>query len=134
MCNESPPNPQSNVTVSPPFGSCWHKRRWLNQNCFWIDINEQTYLLNTLWLFSFYEIIASQFFCNQMKLHRKRKLEIIFWTQNFLRVKLSTLRNWSQDKLFSFASIDLKFGMLTKIWFQSTFSKFCNILVTLRQK
>ena len=83
VCNGSPPNPQSNETVSPPFGSRWRKRRRLNQNCFWIDINEQIYLLNTLWLFSFYEIIVSQFSCNQMKLDRKRKSEIIFWRQNF---------------------------------------------------
>ena len=79
----SPPNPQSNETVSPPFGSRWRKRRRLNQNCFWIDINEQIYLLNILWLFSFYEIIVSQFPCNQMKLDRKRNFEITFWSQNF---------------------------------------------------
>ena len=83
VCNGSPPNPQSRETVSPPFGSCWRKRRQLNQNCFWIDINEQIYLLNTFWLFSFYEIIVSQFSCNQMKLDRKRKFEIIFSRQNF---------------------------------------------------
>ena len=83
LCNRSPPNPQSNETVFPLFGSCWRKRRRLNQNCFWIDINKQIYLLNTLWLFSFYEIIVSLFSCNQMKLDRKRKSEIIFWRQNF---------------------------------------------------
>ena len=83
VCNGSPPNPQRNGTVSPQFGSRWCKRRPLNQNCFWIDINEQIYLLNTLWLFSFYEIIVSQFSCNQMKLDWKRKFEIIFWRQNF---------------------------------------------------
>ena len=74
---------KSDETVSPPFGSRWRKRRRLNQNCFWIDINKQIYLLNTLWLFSFYEIIASQCSCNQMKLDQKRKFEIIFWRQNF---------------------------------------------------
>ena len=83
VCNESPPNLQSNETVSPTFGSRLRKRRQLNQNCFWIDINEQIYLLNTLWLFSFYEIIVSQFSWNQMKLNWKRKFEIIFWRQNF---------------------------------------------------
>ena len=83
VCNGSPPNPQSNETVSPPFGSRWRKRRRLNQNCFWIDINKQIYLLNTLWLFSFFEIIVLQFSCNQTKLDRKRKFEIIFWCQNF---------------------------------------------------
>ena len=41
MCNGSSPIPQSNETVSPPFGSGWRKRSWLNQNCFWIDINEE---------------------------------------------------------------------------------------------
>ena len=81
--NNSPPNPQSNETVSLPFGSRWRKRRRLNQNCFWIDINKQIYLLNTLWLFSFFEIIVLQFSCNQTKLDRKRKFEIIFWCQNF---------------------------------------------------
>ena len=83
VCNGSLPNPQCNETVSPLFGSRWCKRRWLNQNCFWIDINEQIYLLNTLWLFTFYEIIVSQFSCNQMKLDQKRKFEMIFWCQNF---------------------------------------------------
>ena len=83
VCNGSLPNLQSNETVPPTFRSSWRKRRRLNQNCFWIDINEQIYLLNTLWLFSFYEIIVSQFSCNQMKLDRKRKFEIIFWRQNF---------------------------------------------------
>ena len=83
VCNGSPPNPQSSETVSPPYGSRWRKRRRLNQNRFWIGINKQIYLLNTLWLFSFYEIIVSQFFCNQMKLDRKRKFETIFWRQNF---------------------------------------------------
>ena len=83
VCNGSPPNLQSRETVSPPFGSCWCKRRQLNQNCFWININKQIYLLNTFWLFSFYEIIVSQFSCNQMKLDRKRKFEIIFSCQNF---------------------------------------------------
>ena len=82
VCNGSPPNLKSNETVFSLFGSHWCKWRWLNQNCFWIDINEQIYLLNTLWLFSFYEIIVSQFSCNQMKLDRKRKFEIIFWRQN----------------------------------------------------
>ena len=53
VCKGSPPDPQSNETVSLLFGSCWHKRRRLNQSCFWIDINKQIYLLNTLWLFSF---------------------------------------------------------------------------------
>ena len=43
-CNGSSPNPQGNETVSLPFGSCWHKRRRLNQNCFWIDINEQIFI------------------------------------------------------------------------------------------
>ena len=136
LCNRSPPNPQSNETVFPLFGSCWRKRRRLNQNCFWIDINKQKYLLNSLLLFSFHEIIVSQFFCNQMKLDQKRKFEIIFWCQNFhfLQVKLSTLWNWSHHNFFSFASVDLKFGMLTKIWFLSTLSKFCNISITLPQK
>ena len=83
VCNGSPTNPQSNETVSLPFGSHWHKRRRLNQNCFWIEINEQIYLLNTLCLFGFYEIFVSQFSCNQIKLDRKRKVEIIFWRQNF---------------------------------------------------
>ena len=83
VCNGSPQNLQRNETVFPPFGSCWHKERRFNQNCFWIDIKEQIYLLNTLWLFSFYEIMVSQFFCNQMKLYQKRKFEIIFWRQHF---------------------------------------------------
>ena len=115
--SQSPQNSQSNETVSPPFGSRWRKRRRLSQNCFRMDINEQIYLLNTLWLFSFYEIIVSQFSCNKMKLDRKRKIEIIFWRQNFhfSRVLLSTLCNWSHHNFFSFSSIDLKFGMLTKI-------------------
>ena len=136
VCNGSPPNPQSNETVSPPFESRWRKRKRLNQNCFWIDINEQIYLLNTLWLFSFYKIIVSQFSCNQMKLDRKRKFESFFDVKIFIcsRVSLSTLRNWSKHNFFSFASIDLKFGVLTKIWFQSILSKFCNIAITLRQK
>ena len=73
----------SNEAFSLMFGSRWRKRRHLNQNCYWIDINEQIYLLNTLWLFSFYEIIVSQFSCHQIKLDRKRKFEIIFWRQNF---------------------------------------------------
>ena len=136
VCNGSSSNPRSNATVSPPFGSLWFKRRRLNQNCFWIDINEQIYLLNTLWSFSFYKIIVPQFSCNQMKLDQKRKFEIFFWRQifHFLRVYLSTLNNWSQHNFFSFASIDLKLGMLTKIWFQNTLSKFCNILIALRHK
>ena len=83
VCNGSPPNLQSNEIVSPLFWSHWCKRRWLNQNCFWIDINEQIYLLSTLWLCSFYEIIVSLFSCNQMKLDQKRKLEIIFYCQKF---------------------------------------------------
>ena len=101
-----------------PFGGRWRKRTWINQNCFGIDINEQIYLLNTLWLFSFYEIIVSQFSCNQMKLDRKRKFESFFDVKIFIcsRVSLSTLRNWSKHNFFSFVSIDLKFGMLTKIW------------------
>ena len=76
---------QSKETVSPPFGIRWRKRRRLNQNCFWIDINKQIYLLNTLWLFSF----------NQMKLDWKKNFEIIFWRQNchFSRVWLLTSRN-----------------------------------------
>ena len=85
VCNGFLPNPQSNGTVSPSFWSRWHKRRPLNQNCFWIEMywNEQIYLLNTLQLFSFYEITVSQFSCNQMDLDRKRKFEIIFWRRNF---------------------------------------------------
>ena len=83
VCNGSPPNPQSSETVSAPIGSRKRKRRWLNQNGSWIGINKQIYLLNTLWLFSFYEIIVSQFSCNQMKFDLKRKSEIIFWRQDF---------------------------------------------------
>ena len=83
MCNGSPLNPQINETVSPPFGSRWRKRRRLNKNCFWIDIKKKIYLLNTFWLCSFYEIIVSQFSCNQIKLDRKRKFDIIFWRQIF---------------------------------------------------
>ena len=45
--------------------------------------NEQKYLLNTFWLFIFYEIIVPRFSCNQMKLDRKRKFEIFFWRQHF---------------------------------------------------
>ena len=83
VCNGSPPKLQSNETVSSLFVSRWRKRMRLNQNCFWIEINEQIYLLNTLCLFSLYEIFVSQFSCNQTKLDRKRKVEIIFWRQNF---------------------------------------------------
>ena len=82
VCNGSPPNSQKNEIVSSPFGSCWRKRRRLNQNCFWIDINEQIHLLNTLWLFSFYEIIVWKFSCNQVKFDRKKNCNL-FWGQNF---------------------------------------------------
>ena len=78
VCNGSPLNPQSNEIVSPPFGSRWRKRRWLSQNCFWIDINKQICLLHTLWLFSFYEIIVSQFFVIRWSLTEKVNLKSIF--------------------------------------------------------
>ena len=81
--NRSSPNPQSNETVSPSFGSRWRKRKRLSQICFWLDINEQIYLLNTLWLFCSYEIIVSQFSCNQMKLDWKKKNWNHFLTSKF---------------------------------------------------
>ena len=116
--------------VSPPFGSRWRKRRRLIQNCFWIDINEQIYLLNTLWLFNFYVIIVSQFSCNQMKLDRKRKSEIIFWRQNF------HFRGYSYQPYATDLSITFSVLQSTErvLWFQSTISKFCDISITLGQK
>ena len=106
VCNGSPSSPQSNETVSPPFRSSWHKRKRLNQNCFWIDINEQIYLLNTLWLFSFYEIIVSQFSCNQMKLDQKRKFEIIFWRQIFI-FRGYSYQPYATDRSITFSVLHL---------------------------
>ena len=77
--------------------------------------------------------------------HRAKTSWSRSWSPDLLRTLIG-LQNCSpldyyfwdpvQQKIyfFSFASIDLKFGMLTKIWFQSTLSKFCNISITLRQK
>ena len=68
-----------------PFGNRWRKRRQLNQNCFWIiDINEQIYLLITLWLFSFYEIIVSQFLVIRWGLTEKENLKSFFDVQIFI--------------------------------------------------
>ena len=66
-----------------PIWKLLAQKKAAQSKLFWIDINKQIYLLNTFWLFSFYEIIISQFSCNQMKLDRKKKIEIIFWRQNF---------------------------------------------------
>ena len=62
--------------------------------------------------------------------------------KSFFDVKIFIFRGYSYQPYatdlsisFSvFSSVDLKFGMLSKIRFQSTLSKFCNVSITLRQK
>ena len=89
------------------FGRCWCKRARLNRNCFWIDINEQRYLLNSLWLFSFYEIIASQFSRNQMKPDGKRKFEIIFDINIFIFRGYSDHPPYATDLSITFSVLHL---------------------------